>query len=157
MAGLGNTWSPDASTASLNNALSEYPSMLHLAATANVDARQRQNASSTTINFNAPNAFFQQGNNNVANVQQQVTQAYSPQQIVEAIDSLSVALGKHQTAATQQAIDALEHVRAEVKKAEPNRITVKGVIGGVKDLVETLKAAPDAWNVIQGWVSSIGP
>lgn len=155
MTGLGNTWSPTESSTSLTNALSEFPSKIYLAALAHVRSSQMKSSSSTTINVNAPNVVFQHGDNNIANVQQQLSQSYTPQQVVEALDSLSAALGKHQTVATQQAIEALEHVRAEVNKVEPNRITVKGIIGGIKDLVETLKAAPDAWNLIQGWISSM--
>lgn len=155
MTGLGNTWSPTESATSLTNALSEFPSKIYLAALTRVNTMQMKSASSTTINVNAPNVVFQHGDNNIANVQQQLSQSYTPQQVVEALDSLSAALGKHQTIATQQAIEALEHVRAEVNKVEPNRITVKGIIGGIKDLVETLKAAPDAWNLIQGWISSM--
>lgn len=151
MASLGNTWSPVESTASLKNALAEFPSKLYLTAAAHVNARQKQTASSTTINFNAPNALFQQGDNNIANVQQQSC-APSQENVLAAIDKLLHTLrGQPNNQEAAQIAEVLNLLKAEAAKAKPNKFSVPGLIAGVKDAIEMVKAAPDAWAVLQDW------
>ena len=113
-----------------------------------------------THNFNvhAPTAAIIVGNGNTATVTQSAMTQVSPGEVKAALDALIQALQYAQGLAPDQrveVVEVLEQVKAEADKEKPNRITVGSLIGGVRDLLEGLQAAPEAWKTVKDWYAFI--
>ncbi len=125
-----------------------------------ISTAKNRSAATVTNNFNvhAPTGAIVVGNGNTATVTQSVVTQVSPSEVKAALDALIQALQHAQGLAPDQraeVVEVLEQVKAEADKDKPNRITVGSLIGGVRDLLEGLQAAPEAWKTVKDWYAFI--
>jgi hypothetical protein len=143
--------------AAIDQAVSEYRGRIGLAITAlgNTGAQQPQVVHSPV--FHAPVGNYQAGDRNTATVTQSVVTQVTPGELKVALDALIQALQQSQGLAPDQrveVVEVLEQVKAEAEKERPNRITVGSLIGGVRDVLEGLQAAPEAWKTVKDWYAA---
>jgi hypothetical protein len=110
---------------------------------------QPQPVSNTVNNYGSLASVVISGNNQTTVTQTVVTQV-SPCDVKVALDALIQAQG---IAPEQRAevVEVLEQVKAEADRDRPNKLKLGGLIGGVRDVLEGLQAAPGAWGTVVGW------
>lgn len=142
----------------IDRAVSEYRALISLAITAlgNTAAPQPQVVHSPV--FHAPVGNYQVGNRNAASVTQSVVAQVAPAEVKAALDALIKALQYAQDYTPDERddmVEVLEQLKAEADKEKPNRITVGSLIGGLRDVLEGLQAAPEAWKTVRDWYTVV--
>ncbi|MDR7332002.1 hypothetical protein [Roseateles asaccharophilus] len=141
----------------VERAVAEFKGRIGLAATARGNRPTPSPAVIHSPTFHGSVANYQAGDHNTATVMQSGTQV-SAAEAKAALDLLIQALGQASHIAPSQrseVIEVLEQVKVEADKERPNRRSVGGLVGGVRDVLEGLQAAPGAWDTVRTWCDFI--
>jgi hypothetical protein len=116
--------------------------------------RGSQGRSSMTNHISIANgahvANLQIGNRNVAHVQQTTELPVALQQLTAAVEALSaiVSASTLEQTTAEEVRRALDEVQLEVRAQRPNRLKVSSLLAGVGGAVQSLAAAPAAYEAI---------
>lgn len=158
MMALTNPFLPAQLNGSVNSAIRKYRGQLGLSVSSAGNVRGQTTVQNINVTNHGSIANLQTGHAASATVAQSVVSQVSPGEVKAALNALIKALDHAQGIAPAQraeVAEVLEQLKAEADKEKPNRITVGSLVGGVRDVLEGLQAAPEAWKTVKDWYTVI--